>query len=73
MDAAIPSSGDAGEGDSTSEITYETFKGNKLICIPCGEYQGETQYVKFGYKKAKAVLEAMDEIEKFCLIQEGGK
>lgn len=55
------------------EITYETFKGNKLICIPSGEYKGETQYVKLGYKKAKAILEAMDEIEKFCIVHEGGK
>ena len=28
-----------------NEIIYETFKGNKLICIPCGEFKGETQYI----------------------------
>ncbi len=56
-----------------NEIIYETFNGNKLICIPCGEFKGETQYIKMGYKKAKAVLEAMDEIERFCIVQEGGR
>lgn len=55
------------------DVTYETFKGHKLICIPTGEYKGEMQYLKLGYKKAKAILDNIDEIERFVIIQEEGK
>jgi hypothetical protein len=54
----------------SDDVTFEDFKGNRLICIPAGEYKGETQYLKMGYKKAKAALEYMDDIEKFCIDQE---
>ncbi len=56
-----------------ADVTFETFKGNKLVCIPIGEYQGEVQYLKMGYKKAKAVVDHFDDIERFCIVHEEGK
>jgi hypothetical protein len=53
-----------------SEIMFETFKGNNLICIPCGEYHDEVQYLKMGYKKAKAIVDNIDEIEAWVIKQE---
>ena len=56
-----------------SDVKFEIFKGANVICIPCGEYEGETQWLKMGYRKAKAVLDYADEIEKFCIDQEERK
>lgn len=54
------------------DVTFETFKKHKLICIPVGEYKDEIQYVKFGVKKAKAILDHIDEIERFVIAHEEG-
>jgi len=49
---------------------FETFKGNKMICIPCGSYKDEEQYLKMGLRKAKAVVEHIDDIENWVIAQE---
>jgi hypothetical protein len=52
------------------ECIREDFKGNDMICVPTGEFKGEVNYLKMGYRKAKAVLEHVEEIEAFCIEQE---
>jgi len=46
-------------------IEYDTYKGRPIIKIPTGEYQGETQYLSMGYKKALAVVDNIDYIRQF--------
>jgi len=56
---------------------YETFKGHDMIKIYTGgSYKnsaGETidEYISFGVRKARAIVEHIDEIRKFAGIQEG--
>jgi len=46
-----------------SNILIEEFKGNKIIKIPTDE-NGQ-YFVSFGVKKAKAILDHIDDIKKF--------
>lgn len=52
------------------QILFETYKGNKLICVPCGSYNDEVQYLKMGFKKAKAVVDHIEDIENWVIEQE---
>ncbi len=52
------------------EILFETYKGNDMICLPCGDFNDEVQYLKMGYKKAKAVVDHIEDIENWVIEQE---
>ena len=49
------------------EVKRSKYKGYPVIEIPTGEYDGEPQYMTLGYKKAKAVVDNIEEIELFCI------
>jgi hypothetical protein len=50
------------------ECRETTFHGHRCIEIPLGEdKEGNQKYLTMGYNKAKAVVDHMDEIERFCI------
>ncbi len=53
--------------NNTRDVEIGEYKGYPTITIPVGE-EGE---VSFGVRKARAILEHMDEIENFVIVEEG--
>jgi len=43
----------------------DTFKGHDVCKIYTGEYNGESQYLTMGLKKAQAVLENIDRLRQW--------
>lgn len=52
--------------DKIRDVKIGEYKGYPTITIPVGE-KGN---VSFGLKKARAILEYMDEIENFVIVEE---
>lgn len=54
--------------------TYEReYKGHPMFVIVVGEFKGEKNEFSFGLKKAKAILDCVEDIAKFVELHEEGK
>jgi hypothetical protein len=54
------------------DVQYGEYKNSPTIGIPIAENKdGEVFYMSMGVKKAKKVLEYIDDIERFVIANEG--
>ena len=51
--------------------TYDTYKGHAILKLPLGENKAGKRFdFTIGYRKAKAILEHLDELKRFIEISE---